>query len=95
MEVYMRSWFCFVFFKNFGSYNITMLTTKTMLVVPDLKVPFLELLLWHSRLRSPHCLCSASGLIPGLVQWIKDPALLQLWCRSAASETSMKDLFLK
>ena len=25
-----------------------------------------------------------AGLIPGLNQWVKDPALLWLWCRLAA-----------
>ena len=25
------------------------------------------------------------GLIPGLAQWVKDPVLLCLWCRSAAT----------
>ena len=27
-------------------------------------------------------LCGGAGLIPGLVQWVVDPALLQLWCGS-------------
>ena len=25
-----------------------------------------------------------AGLIPGLAQWVKDPVLLQLWCRPAS-----------
>ena len=26
-----------------------------------------------------------ASLTPGLAQWVKDPALLWLWCRSAAT----------
>ena len=42
----------------------------------------------HSGLRIQHCLCSSlhhcwdMGLISGLVQWVKDSTLLQLWYRS-------------
>ena len=27
------------------------------------------------------CLCGGTGSSPGVAQWIKDPALLQLWQR--------------
>ena len=37
----------------------------------------LEFPLWHSGLRIWHCLWGSTGLIPGLAQWVKDPALLQ------------------
>ena len=36
-----------------------------------------ELPLWLSRLRTQHCLLEDAGLIPSLVQWLKDPALPQ------------------
>ena len=47
----------------------------------------LELPLWHRGLRIECCLCSGlgccwrSGLIPSLVQRVKDLVLQQLWCR--------------
>ena len=38
--------------------------------------------LWCSGLRTQHCLCGGTGSIPGLVHWVKDLMLLQLWHRS-------------
>ena len=35
-----------------------------------------ELLLWLSGLRTQHSVCEDSGLIPGLTQGVKNPALL-------------------
>ena len=37
----------------------------------------LEFPLWLSGLGIRHGLCEDVGLIPGLVQWVKDPVLLQ------------------
>ena len=36
-----------------------------------------EFALWLSGLRTHCSLCKDVGLIPGLVQWVEDPALLQ------------------
>ena len=40
--------------------------------------------MWPSRLRTQHSVCEDGGLIPGLAKWVKDPALLWLWCTPAA-----------
>ena len=40
-----------------------------------------EFLMWHSGLRIWYCLCGSTSVIPGPVQWVKDLALMQLWCR--------------
>ena len=37
---------------------------------------------WVKNLTSIH---EVAGLIPGLVQWVKEPVLLWLWCRMAAA----------
>ena len=34
---------------------------------------------------NPTSICKVSGSKPGLTQWVKDPALLWLWCRLAAA----------
>ena len=58
-------------------------------MVPDLLETRIQIyILWNSHyglvviiLGSIH---EDEGLIPRLVQWVKDPALLWLWCRLAA-----------
>ena len=35
-----------------------------------------EFLLWLSGLKTQHCLCEDESSIPGLIQWVKDLALL-------------------
>ena len=40
-----------------------------------LKKLFWKYLLWLSGVRTQYCLCEDGSSIPGLSQWIKDPAL--------------------
>ena len=45
--------------------------------ISSLKNSKAEFPVWLNRLRTQHYLCEDAGLIPGLTQWVKDPALLQ------------------
>ena len=40
--------------------------------------------MWLRGLRSQHSIHEHVASIPGLAQWVKDLALLRLWCRLAA-----------
>ena len=48
--------------------------------------------LWLSRLGAQHCLGEDAGLTRGLIQWVKDLALLWLWHRQAADSDSTPGL---
>ena len=49
------------------------------------KIYILEFPFWLGGLRTRIISIRMRGLIPGLTQWVKTPALLWLWCRPAAA----------
>ena len=53
----------------------------------------LEFLLWLSRLRPDTSSHEGVGLIPGLPQWIKDPALLWLWLQRRPAAATPVQLY--
>ena len=70
---------CFlVFFFSFSDvFVVYVLNVEVNLII----FLFLEFLLYCSVLRIWCCLCGNADLIPGLLQWVKDPVLPQLWHR--------------
>ena len=43
----------------------------------DIEIPLEEFLLWLNWIKTWHSVCEDAGLIPGLTQRVKDPALPQ------------------
>ena len=41
--------------------------------------------MWLIGLRTRYCLSEDASSNPGLIQWVKDPALPWLWCRLEAA----------
>ena len=53
-----------------------------------------EFLLRLSGLRTQHSVCENGGLIPGLTEWVKDPALLQLNSMGCRCSSDLVELWL-
>jgi len=54
-------------------------------ILPQLNILYLQSSHRGAVETNPTSNHEVAGLIPGLAQWVKDPALLWLWCRSAAT----------
>ena len=74
-EVSLFIYLCFVY-KSF---------VRLMLECFVFSILLQEFPLWLSGLRTRQRVCENMGSIPDLTRWVKDPALLCLWCRPAAA----------
>ena len=72
--------FC-LFFGFFFSFSDVFVVYVLNVEVNLIIFLFLEFLLYCSVLRIWCCLCGNADLIPGLLQWVKNPVLPQLWHR--------------